>query len=48
MKEAGKKLSVYQYDAEHGYANPSNPHFDKEATTDSYAKAYAFIKERMK
>ena len=48
MKEADKKLTVYQYDAEHGFANPSNPHFDKDATADSHAKAVAFIKERMK
>jgi carboxymethylenebutenolidase len=47
MKEAGKKLTVYQY-ADHGFANPSNPHFDKEATADAYQEAYAFIKERMK
>ena len=48
MKEAGKKLDVYQYDADHAFANPSNPHFDKDATADSHAKAIAFIKERMK
>ena len=48
MKAADKKLTVYQYDADHGFANPSNPHFDKEATADAYAKTIAFIKERMK
>jgi carboxymethylenebutenolidase len=48
MKAADKKLTVYQYDADHAFANPSNPHFDKEATTDAYAKTVAFIKERMK
>jgi len=48
MKDAGKKLSVYQYDADHAFANPSNPHFDKDATADSHAKTVAFIKERMK
>src|ERR1041385_8928943 len=34
MSEAGKKLTVYQYDADHAFANPSNPHFDKDATAD--------------
>ena len=48
MKEAGKKLEVHQYDADHAFANPSNPHFDKDAAADSHAKAIAFIKERMK
>jgi carboxymethylenebutenolidase len=48
MKAADKKLTVYQYDAEHGFANPSNPHFNKEATSDAYGKTIAFIKERMK
>ena len=48
MKAADKKLTVYQYDADHAFANPSNPHFDKDATADSYTKTIAFIKERMK
>jgi carboxymethylenebutenolidase len=48
MQEADKKLTVYQYDADHAFANPSNPHFDKDATADAHAKAVAFIKERMK
>lgn len=48
MKKAGKKLEVHRYDAGHGFANPSNPNFDKEATRDSYEKAVAFIRQRMK
>lgn len=48
MKAANKKLTVYRYDAEHAFANPSNPHYNKEATTDAYAKTIAFIKERLK
>ena len=48
MKDAGKKVTIYQYDADHAFANPSNPHFNKEATEDAYAKTLAFIKERMK
>ena len=47
MKEAGKKLALYEYDADHAFANPSNPKFNKEATADAYAKATAFVKERM-
>ncbi len=47
MKAAGKKVTVYEYDAEHAFANPSNPAFDKAASQDSYAKTLAFIKARM-
>ena len=48
MKTAGKKSMTYEYDAEHAFANPSNPHYDKTATADAYSKAIPFIKERMK
>ncbi len=44
MEVAGKKLTTYKYEAGHGFANPSNPSFNKEATEDSYAKAIAFLK----
>jgi carboxymethylenebutenolidase len=48
MKDAGKSVTVYEYDAQHGFANPSNPIFDKAARDDAYAKQTAFIKARMK
>ncbi len=48
MKAAGKKVTTYEYDANHAFANPSNPVYNKEATADANAKATAFIKERMK
>ena len=44
MEVAGKKLNTYKYDAGHGFANPSNPKFNAEATADSYAKAIAFLR----
>jgi carboxymethylenebutenolidase len=44
MKTAGKKLTVYRYNAGHGFANPSNPIYNKEATEDANAKALAFLK----
>ncbi len=44
MAAAGKKLTVHRYDAGHGFANPSNPSFNRAATEDSYAKAIAFLK----
>jgi carboxymethylenebutenolidase len=48
MQKAGKQLSVYQYDADHAFANPSNPVYNKAATEDAYAKEIAFVKERIK
>lgn len=47
MQVAGKKLIANKYDAGHGFANPSNPVFNKEAAADAHAKAVAFLKERM-
>ena len=44
MKEAGKNIAVYRYDAGHGFANPSNPIYNKEATEDAHSKAIAFLK----
>jgi carboxymethylenebutenolidase len=48
MKAAGKQLTVKNYDAQHAFANPSNPQYDKEATADAYAHALAFFKARLK
>jgi len=48
MQKAGKNLIVYQYDADHAFANPSNPVYDKAATEDAYSKEVAFVKERIK
>jgi len=48
MKKANKKLIVKRYEADHAFANPSNPSFDKEAKDDAYKKAIAFLKERIK
>ncbi|MCE3283279.1 MAG: dienelactone hydrolase [Chitinophagaceae bacterium] len=47
METAGKKLEVHRYDAGHGFANPSNPSFDKEATADAKKKAVEFLQKRI-
>ena len=47
MKAAGKNVKTYEYDADHAFANPSNPVYDKKAAADANAKALAFIRERM-
>jgi carboxymethylenebutenolidase len=48
MKAAGKKLTVKNYDAEHGFANPSNPIYNEEATKDAYKHTLEFFKARLK
>lgn len=48
MRSAGKNLSLHMYEAGHGFANPSNPSYNKEATADAHSKALAFIRERLK
>jgi carboxymethylenebutenolidase len=47
MKATGKKLELHQYDADHGFANPSNPIYNSEATKDAYANTLAFLKPRL-
>jgi carboxymethylenebutenolidase len=48
MAEAGKSIVVYNYVAEHAFANPSNPNYNAEATKDSYKKAVAFLAAQLK
>ncbi len=48
MKEAGETLTVEMYDANHAFANPSNPEFNEEATADAHAKTIAFLKANLK
>ncbi|HEY4198067.1 MAG TPA: dienelactone hydrolase family protein [Mucilaginibacter sp.] len=48
MKKAGKKLYLHQYEADHGFANPSNPIYDSEATKTAYSYTIAYLKPRFK
>jgi carboxymethylenebutenolidase len=48
MEAAGKKLILYRYDAGHGFANPSNPIYNKTASEDAHKHAIEYLKERMK
>ena len=48
MKTADKKLIVKRYEANHAFANPSNPSFDKDAKDDAYKNTIMFLKERLK
>jgi carboxymethylenebutenolidase len=48
MKEAGKTLTVKAFDADHAFANPSNPQFDKKATEEANKLAMDYLKNHLK
>jgi len=47
MKSASKLLTVKMYDADHAFANPSNPKHDKALTEDAYAAMIAFFRAHL-
>lgn len=47
MAAADKKLVVKNYDADHAFANPSNPHFNKEVSKQANAVALEYLKQRL-
>jgi carboxymethylenebutenolidase len=48
MKTANKILNYKIFEAEHAFANPSNPKFDEKAATEANAMAVKFLKEKFK
>jgi carboxymethylenebutenolidase len=44
----GKKVEIHLYDADHGFANPSNPKFDAAASKEANGLALAFLKKKLK
>lgn len=46
MTKAKKNLTLKTYDADHAFANPSNPNYDKTATEDARTHADEFIRTR--
>jgi len=48
MKTAGKRLSIHSYDADHAFANPSDPHHDKASADDANKHALDFLKRNLK
>lgn len=47
MHAAGKPIQVLRYDADHAFANPSNPHYDAAATADAMKHALEFYRKYM-
>ena len=48
MATAGKAIKVKSFDAEHAFANPSNPKFDREASEEAYSLAINYLKGKLK
>ena len=44
MKKAGKVLEVKSYDADHAFANPSNPHFNKTYSDEAFKLSVEHLK----
>lgn len=48
MKKAGKQIKTKIFDAEHAFANPSNPNFDKKATEEAWNMAVEYFSAKLK
>lgn len=44
MTTAGKKLTIKSYEADHAFANPSNPRYNQQAASDAFQHTVAFLK----
>lgn len=47
MREAGRSLEVRTYDADHAFANPSNPKHRVDDTKDAYERTIAFLRKNL-
>lgn len=48
MKDLKKSITIKEYDADHAFANPSNPHYAKEYADEAHKLAMDFIKQKLK
>lgn len=48
MANAKKSVAVEKYNADHAFANPSNPKYSKEFAEDAFTKSIAFIKKHLR
>lgn len=47
MEQVGNDLTYKIFDAVHGFANPSNPKYDSEATAEAYNMTVKFLKKEL-
>ena len=48
MKAAGKKIVVKNFAADHAFANPSNPNYDKVAAGTAHSLAVGFLRSKLR
>ncbi len=48
MKKARRPVTIRQFDANHAFANPSNPNYDRQAADKAYQESINFINDKMK
>ena len=48
MAEAGKSLTVYRYDADHAFANPTSARYDQEDAALSWERTTSFLSQTLK
>jgi carboxymethylenebutenolidase len=48
LKQANVRASIYRYDAEHAFANPSNPKYDETSAGDAWSHVLAFLDDLKK
>jgi carboxymethylenebutenolidase len=45
LKQAGVRAEIHSYDAEHAFANPSNPKYDQTSAADAWKHVLAFLEQ---
>jgi carboxymethylenebutenolidase len=48
MKEAGKPVTIKNFEADHAFANPSNPRYSADYAKQAYDLSLAFLKKKLK
>ena len=48
MKKAGKKVTIKNFDADHAFANPSNPKYNKQFAEEAMAMTIQFFKDKLR
>jgi carboxymethylenebutenolidase len=48
MKQAGKKVTIHNFEAVHAFANPSNPQYDAAAAGKANALALGYLRKKFK
>jgi carboxymethylenebutenolidase len=48
MKEAGKAVTIKKFEADHAFANPSNPRYNAAFAQEAYSLSLAFLKKKLK